>query len=264
MTTIGRVFGPDLRRPPAGGRGVGEGGGCTRSINAVGTTASCLMAAARPLDLLSGWRALGGILLEHGGDEFVHRGRNGGVDRANTRRRGVGMRIRECRKVSLERRTAGEHLEQHTAQGVQVRSTVDTVTSHLLRRDVQSGAPHAQGRGEGLRRQESGDPHVRKLHPAIGREQHVRRFDVPVDDGLSVGEPEGGGQAARDLACSFGRERALRVEQLPSVGPSTSSITMNRSPPSTPVSNTLITFGWWRRARIWASCWNRATERGSP
>ena len=72
---------------------------------------------------------------------------------------------------------------------------------------------------------------------------------------------------ARRLAISPARSGASRPSvssSSRSVGPSTSSITMNRSPPSTPASNTLITFGWWRRARIWASCWNRATERGSP
>jgi len=78
----------------------------------------------------------------------------------------VRVRVRQRAEVSLERRPAYEHLELHTAQRVEVRSTVHRVASGLLRGDVARRSAQGERGGEGLGRQEPCDPHVYELHAA--------------------------------------------------------------------------------------------------
>ena len=158
MTTIGRVFGPGLdARLQAGEASVRMAvapAPSTRSARRHRVSWRRQETSRPPLRSAG---ALGGILLEHGGNEFVYRGRNGGVDRANTCE-APGCGCAHTRVPQGLPRTASGRRASRTAHspGVQVRPRVDAVTSHLFRRDVQGGAPHAQGRGEGFRGEEVG------------------------------------------------------------------------------------------------------------
>jgi hypothetical protein len=117
------------------------------------------------------------------------------------------------------------HLEEHDAQGVNVRPGVqvagllDLLRRHVVRRAQDHALRVHQRRvGHGA----AGDAEVRQGEPAPRTEQHVLRFEVPVDDadgvhGAEAGaqrEPERGdlGDGQGGLARQAGREgRALDV-----------------------------------------------------
>ena len=95
------------------------------------------------------------------------------------------------RGVALERRSPGQHLVQHHAEGVQVAAGVGRLAPGLLGREVGGGSHHCPGLGQagggpGTRHQ--GDAEVGDLHVPVGAQQHVLWFDIAVDDPRSVGE----------------------------------------------------------------------------
>ena len=87
-------------------------------------------------------------------------------------------------RVAGERRTAGEHLVQHAAGGIQVGAHVDGLAASLLGREVLRGADHALGlghRGSGIV-ERAGDAEVHDLDHALLGDHDVAGLDVAVDD----------------------------------------------------------------------------------
>ena len=99
------------------------------------------------------------------------------------RSRHVGMNVlvgNGHRVVAVERWLAGEHLVRHHAGGVDIGAGVGGAGGHLLGRQVgDRSEDHVTG-GHGLRGDGPDQPEVGDLHRALGRDQHVLRFDVPV------------------------------------------------------------------------------------
>ena len=97
------------------------------------------------------------------------------------------------RGVGLERRAAGEQLEEQAAGGVQVGPGVDVVTLGLLWGEVLGGAD--DGLGLGHRRvgvgHRAGDAEVHHLDLALGTDHDVGGFDVAVHDAHAVAVGEG-------------------------------------------------------------------------
>ena len=108
--------------------------------------------------------------------------------------------------VPGEERPAGQHLPQQHAEGPHVGPLVDRLAPRLLGRHVGRGAqdhPRDRSRvGEGGRLREGrrarvharrlarprlGEAEVEDLYLALGRQLHIRRLEVPVDDALVVG-----------------------------------------------------------------------------
>ena len=97
--------------------------------------------------------------------------------------------------LAVERDVAGQHLEQHDAERVDVGLAVDVVAERLLGRDVVGGPEHAAVGGQALLVERAGDAEVGDLGRALLVDQDVLGLDVAVDDVAGVG----GGERARDL-----------------------------------------------------------------
>jgi hypothetical protein len=97
--------------------------------------------------------------------------------------------------LAVEGDVAGEHLEQHDAEGVDVGLAVDVVAQRLLGRHVVRGAEHAPVGGQPLLVERAGDAEVGDLGRALLVDQDVLRLDVAVDDVARVREAE----RSRDL-----------------------------------------------------------------
>jgi hypothetical protein len=97
--------------------------------------------------------------------------------------------------LAVERDVAGEHLEQHDAERVDVRLAVDVVAERLLGRDVVGRAEHAAVGGQALVVERAGDAEVGDLGRALLVDQDVLGLDVAVDDAARVR----GAERARDL-----------------------------------------------------------------
>ena len=95
----------------------------------------------------------------------------------------------------MEGDVAGEHLEQHHPQRVQVRLPGDGLPERLLGRDVVGGAEHAPGDRQPFLCERARDPKVRDLGSAFLADQHVVGLDVAMHDLALVG----GAERARDL-----------------------------------------------------------------
>jgi hypothetical protein len=92
----------------------------------------------------------------------------------------------------LERRAAGQHLEQDDADRVQVGAPIDLAALHLLGGEVSGRTDQGAGRGQlpGVERG-LGDAEVCDLdHPVP--DEDVRRLHVPVDQAGRMGGRQGG------------------------------------------------------------------------
>ena len=125
-------------------------------------------------------------------------------------------------RLGGERRAPSDHLEEHTAQGVDVAPAIERGVVRLLRAHVGRRADEGAGNRQGVvgggahgpRHAEVGDDGVTVL------EEDVRGFDVAVNDLLPVGvvegighftcEPEGLRQREPLLAVEHGAQRAAR------------------------------------------------------
>ena len=99
--------------------------------------------------------------------------------------------------LAVEGHVAGEHLEQHDAERVDVGLAVDVMAERLLGRDVVRGAEHAAVGGEPVVAQRAGDPEVGDLGRALGVQQDVLRLDVAVHDRVRVRGAERAGDLDR-------------------------------------------------------------------
>jgi len=136
----------------------------------------------------------------------------------------VGERGRDV--LTLEGAVPGEHLVQDDAERPDVGPLVHGLASRLLGRHVGGGAQEntglgpglgqggrpgqvARGTGDGVARPRLGQAEVEDLHPAVGRELHVRGFQVAVDDALLVGLLETLGDLPGDRQRLVYRDGAL-------------------------------------------------------
>ncbi len=110
------------------------------------------------------------------------------------------MHHRQRRRVALahERVAARQHFIQHDAEREQVGAAVDRHTRYLLGRHVFRraercpGLRHARGR-------HVGDAEVGELAAARGRDHHIGRLDVAVDDAVLLRVVERVGHLRGDL-----------------------------------------------------------------
>ena len=134
------------------------------------------------------------ILREQGVEEIARSlGQTGG--RLGRRRIRVGGKNSRG-AVALEGRRAGDHLEEHAAEGVEIAAKADELALGLLRRDVGGRAQHVEdGVGLDLR----GQTRVQErdaLHAALPRAQHdVLGLEVAMEQARAMQLVEG----ARDL-----------------------------------------------------------------
>ena len=119
----------------------------------------------------------------------------------------AGQHRREhvAHRLAVEEPAAGEHLVEHDAEGPDVGATIRRPAARLLRRHVGGGAEDeaggGAGAGEGGRLREGrraagtgvvvpaprlGEAEVEHLDLSVGRQLHVRRLEVAVDDALLV------------------------------------------------------------------------------
>ena len=99
--------------------------------------------------------------------------------------------------LALERDVAGEHLEEHDPERVEVGLAGDGPPERLLGRDVVRRAEHAAVGGQALLVQRARDPEVGDLRRALLVDEDVLRLDVAVDDLALVGGAERAGDLDR-------------------------------------------------------------------
>ncbi len=103
------------------------------------------------------------------------------------------------------RQFASEHLIQHDADAVEIRSFVQFVALRLFRRNVVD-ASHDQARlGQRHRvlRNGASDPEVGEFHDVVFGDENVRRFDVAVQQAGAVRVRK----TAANLRCVVDRDR---------------------------------------------------------
>ena len=111
--------------------------------------------------------------------------------------------------VPLKGQTAGEHLIEHHAGGVNVAAGIGAVPSRLLRRDIVDGAQGLLGQSLGGVLQ-TGDAEVSHLHTAVPKDHDVLRLDVPMDNTPAVGVA----QATHDLGNEVQRFPPVQLSPL--------------------------------------------------
>ena len=84
--------------------------------------------------------------------------------------------------LAVERHVAGEHLEQHDAERVDVGLRPDRVPQRLLRRDVVRRAEHPAVGREAVLVERASDPEVGDLGRALEVDEDVLRLHVAVHD----------------------------------------------------------------------------------
>lgn len=120
-------------------------------------------------------------------------------------------------RVAAERRCSGQGLVQHHPQGVQVAAGGGRMPRGLLWRQI-GRRPHdlaRRGQSAGGALQPLGDAEVAELDPAVGRQEHVGRFDVAVNQAPTVG---GGQRVEQPRAHHGGVSRCQRPEAREPVG----------------------------------------------
>lgn len=124
--------------------------------------------------------------------------------------------------VALERAQAGQHLEQHDAEGPDVGAPVRHLTARLFGAHVGGRAenPAHGGRirgdlGARIGRLDPGQAEIEHFHQAIGRDRDVRGLEIPMHDALLMRRVERGGNLSRDGQGVVERQRAARDQVLP-------------------------------------------------
>ncbi len=133
-------------------------------------------------------RAVAGIACRRGPDEPVDGRGDAGDQRGGGRNVVVEVLVGDLQRArSLERRGAGQQLEEHHAAGVDVSAGIGDPARHLLGGQVGDGAEQQPGRGGqrgGVDR--AGQPEIAHLHRAVVRDQHVLGLHVTVDEAGAV------------------------------------------------------------------------------
>ena len=129
---------------------------------------------------------------------------NDAIDRRDDRGSAQGRRVFVDRgvdhvgdRLAAERRPAGEHLEEDRAGGEEIAAGIDGLTldglgRHVARRAHDHSGPRDVGGRAGRAVQlGTGQAEVEQLH-AVRRQEHVRRFEVAMDDAARVQRRERG------------------------------------------------------------------------
>ena len=181
------------RAPPRPGAPTTGGTGPT----APGSRSAAANAAA------SAYRSAGSLASAAPG----HRGEVGrdAVGQRRDRLAHVGQRGGD-RAVGDERPAAGEALEEHHAEGVDVAGGGGGPALGLLGREVLRGAHHLAGLGQRHALGRAGDAEVGDLDDAVGGDHQVGGLDVAVHDagGVRGGRRASAAWARRSRACSGG------------------------------------------------------------
>ena len=132
------------------------------------------------------------------------------------------------RRVTDERRLAGEDFVQHAAQRVDVGAGVDGLAAGLLGGQVLGGADHRGGLRDAVAAvgDRAGDAEVHHLHRAGLADHDVGGLDVAVDDAVLVAEVQRLAGVGDDLDRPAGGIGPSVCTMSRSVTPSTYSITM--------------------------------------
>ena len=105
--------------------------------------------------------------------------------------RGVGFEGKSARKQSVE----------NDAERIDVAGGCRPQPLRLFGRDVGGRAEQRSGLGQRFRALQPGDAEVRDLRPVLFVEEHVRGFQVAVDEAAVMRVSEAGGKLAGDSRC---------------------------------------------------------------
>jgi len=125
--------------------------------------------------------------------------------------RGVRVRLAE------ERDPPGEAFVEHEPERVEIGAAVQSLATHLFRRQVLGGAHHDVVAGQvvaGRCGEALGDAEVGEQHPTIRCDQDVAGLDVAVDETGAMGRVERRCDAHADVHGQIRAELLLLVEQL--------------------------------------------------
>lgn len=140
-------------------------------------------------------------------------GRRRALDAAEVGGLGCDLGEQRADGVAAERACAHQHLEEHAAEGPDVRTAVEPLALDLLGRHVRGSAEDRAVRRERgvvladvevLR-----EPEVEHLHVAVGGELDVAGLQVAVDDAALVGALERGGDLVGRAQHLLQRQRAF-------------------------------------------------------
>ena len=104
------------------------------------------------------------------------------------------------------------HLGKHNAQREDVTTAIQVFTGDLLRRHIRGRPDYCPRLGESLIGQHVRHPEVHQLDTAIGEQEDVIRFDVPMDDAALMGVLQRLGDLKRDRDGFFRRQRPIALE----------------------------------------------------
>ena len=161
-------------------------------------------------------RSLGERLLDHAVDRL----RQVGPEARDERRRLFQMREHDLEvALALERRNAGEALEEHAPECVDVGPGIDGAALDLFRRDVRDRsheglAGQARDRRRVAREAEIAEVGVLGL---AGADQDVRRLDVAVDEPEPVSRVERVADLGEQVERALVADAIARVDELPKV-----------------------------------------------
>lgn len=213
------VLGDRSPAQPVAGRGIGMQLGVGAGVARRGQ-----MCNERREDFADPGRAVGGRLAEQVPHEFVQVLRDPDVDVADPRRKVFEvLRVLVPVRSVLERLLAGEQLEQHGAERVEVHRGGDVLpAAELLRRHVTGAARRGAQRGvaRGVGVGQVGDAEVEQLHrPVRGGDHHVAGLEVPVHHAVRMGVAEGIGDLDGDRDGRAEGERAAQVKEFTQADP---------------------------------------------
>ncbi len=117
------------------------------------------------------------------------------------------------RRAAAKRQRAGQHLEEDQAERIEIAASVDGIGARLFGREIfrradDDAADRDAGRSRRARDAEIGDARF-----AVFGHQHVRGFQVAVDDAALMRGRKAERELAHDLDRIFGRQDAFRIEQ---------------------------------------------------
>ncbi len=139
--------------------------------------------------LLRGLEALVGAFGERLAHDGVHRGRQLNVERGGRQRLFLEYLLHGRGRRSGKRPLAGQELVEDDPGREQVGASIHRQAHDLLGRHVARRA-HDRAHLRQVRGFDVGNPEIGNLHRAVRQQEDVRRFDVAVDDALTMRIPE--------------------------------------------------------------------------
>ncbi len=134
-------------------------------------------------------KAFVGALGERLAHDLVHRGRHLNVEGGRWQRLFLEHLLHGRGRRSRERPLAGQELVEDDPGREQIGASIHRQAHDLLGRHVARRA-HDRAHLRQVRGFDVGNPEVGNLHRAVRQQEDVRRFDVAVDDALTMRIPE--------------------------------------------------------------------------